>query len=103
MGFFIVWGKMMVDIETIGWTKDNKFFEVNVNMLTGMIFSDDVRSLAGLFCYKYSGDLSGCQFTTKFALVYQLSVFVHSVVFDADASVDDDFIEISFDEYKKLK
>lgn len=92
-----------MDIETLGWTKNKDFFEVKVNMPTAGLCGDEVRPFAGLYCYHYSGEFSGCQFTARFVMLIGNTVCIHPCHFDPEESIDEPFEVITLVEYNQIK
>lgn len=93
----------MCDIETLGWTEDEKFFVVRVNHEV-VIWEDDIRGVCGIYnCDKFAGKYCGCRFVEKFALVNGNDVYVSAPVIDQEYCIDDPFIKITLAEFKELK
>ena len=94
----------MSDIETIGWTAGKKFFVVKLNCAEPYwVDGEVVNGFASWFCQKYSGDVSGCQFVARFALVVRDKVFVSQCALDKeDGCVDDPFEKITYQEFMEM-
>lgn len=93
---------MSFDIETIGWTKNDKFFIVKIDH-EFRPWDDDIRGLCGVFnCQKFAKMYWGCAFVSKFALINGQDVYVNPAALE-DCSIDECYVKMTLSEFELLR